>query len=88
MYMFVNRSGKPIDTLKKIFSTYDVNKDGKLDPEEVKGLLKVSTTFVCIKCSKIMYSTNNPVLRLKTRSQTCGISHLNLVNWTLDMKNQ
>ena len=33
---------------------------------------------------------NNPVLRLKTRSQTCvgGISHLNLVNWTLDMKNQ
>ena len=58
MYMFVNRSGKPIDTLKKIFSTYDVNKDGKLDPEEVKGLLKVSTTFVCIKCSKIMYSTN------------------------------
>ena len=32
----------------------------------------------------------NPVLRLKTRSQTCvgGISHLNLVNWTLDMKNQ
>ena len=32
----------------------------------------------------------NPVLCLKTRSQTCvgGISHLNLVNWTLDMKNQ
>ena len=33
---------------------------------------------------------SNPVLRLKTRWQTCvgGISHLNLVNWTLDMKNQ
>ena len=32
----------------------------------------------------------NPVLRLKTLSQTCvgGISHLNLVNWTLDMNNQ
>ena len=32
----------------------------------------------------------NPVLRLKTRSQTCvgGISHLSLVNWTLDLKNQ
>ena len=37
-----------------------------------------------------MVDIDNPVLRLKTRSQTCvgGISHLNLVNWTLDMKNQ
>ena len=35
-------------------------------------------------------STVNPVLRLETRSHTCvgGIFHLNLVSWTLDMKNQ
>ena len=39
---------------------------------------------------KIRLLASNPVLCLKTRSQTGvgGISHLNLVNWTLDMKNQ
>ena len=51
--------------------------------------------FLHVKCRlsmpSLLRSTYiNPVLRLKTRSQTCvgGISHLNLVNWTLDMKNQ
>ena len=42
------------------------------------------------KKQNTQYFIINPVLRLKTRSQTCvgGISHLNLVKWTLDMKNQ
>ena len=42
-----------------------------------------------IKMVLIPEEKYNPVLPLKTRSQTCvgGISQLNLVNWTLDMKN-
>ena len=34
----------PIDTFKMLFHTYDVNKNGRLEPEEIKSLLKVSTT--------------------------------------------
>ena len=43
MYMRYTRNA-PKKTLRMVFHTYDVNKDGRLDPEEVKGILKVSTT--------------------------------------------
>ena len=48
--------------------------------------------YVGLQVKNIQYTLArlNSVLCLKTRSQTCvgGISHLNLVNWTLDMKSQ
>ena len=52
-------------------------------------ILNISIT-ISLSLSTYNKGLFNPVLRLKTRSQTCvgGISHLNLVSWTLEMTNQ
>ena len=40
--MFMWSSKKPEEKLKWVFKTYDVDRNGKLDSQEVKNLIKVS----------------------------------------------
>ena len=43
--MFLWSSKKPEMKLKWVFKTYDVDRNGRLEPQEVKNLIRVSKKF-------------------------------------------